>query len=137
MCVCMCVCAHVSNDTSKGLVSPLGGLLVILALRAILVQQHPTLCSVCTWQSTGPLYGVSLREAPGVLGSRECMFSREFTVFLQRKSPTCIREAIKNREDGMCKGSEGKPGVPQSGQRRPLWGQDLPWAWKGKGAGTF
>lgn len=57
---------------------------------------------------------------------------------LTEKKPSLRLRSNKEQEKVACaRGQKASLGVPQSGQRRPLWGQDLPWAWKGRGEGTF
>ena len=61
------------------------------------------------------------REALGTFGSLQHMVSRKFMVFLQRKSPTWVREAMKNRDGIQPRGTvwnelEGKPGTSRMGR---------------------
>lgn len=62
------------------------------------------------------------RETLGTFGSLQHMVSREFMFFLWRKSPTWVREAMKNRDGIQPRGtvwneSEGEPGTSWSGLR--------------------
>lgn len=112
-----------SNDTAKGLVWPLHSLLVILALRAALVQQRLTMLCFY-WAAMGSFAWGGSRA----FRSMECMFSREFIVFVQRKGPTWVSKTIKNKRRWHSGGCMYASGVrSQKADQGPLeWSETPP-----------